>query len=447
MKTLNHIPTGKFRRTEKLLKTGVKLGGNYLKYYSTKLIKDERVAKDQLNEDNAEDIYNSLSELKGSALKVAQMLSMEKDLMPRAFVEKFSLSQFSVPPLSGALVRKTFRKYFGKNPEDIFDSFSTEAKNAASIGQVHQAQKDEKTFAVKIQYPGVRESISNDLKMVKPVAMRMFNIQKQGSEKYFKEVEHKLLEETDYTLELQRSREFAKVCSTLPHLKFPKYYPEYSCERIITMDWMSGQHLSEFTREEHSQETHNRLGQILWDFYMTQLHVLKKLHADPHPGNFLVSAQHELLVIDFGCIKILPQTFYEPYFELIAPRTLQDMAFFEQKLYELEFLSERDTADEKKFFTQLFHEMLELLTRPFHEDEFDFSDDVFFQQIAEMGQRYAKLSERDGMNTSRGSIHFIYVNRTLFGLYNLMHELRAQHIEINHFKSLPPYLALQKKSS
>ena len=147
MKTLDKIPTGKIERASNLLKAGAKVGVNYLKYYGNKITKDEDEAKKILHEDNASDIYDSLKELKGSALKVAQMLSMEKNIMPAQYVEKFSLSQFSVPPLSGALVRKTFRTYFGKNPEDIFEEFSPESVNAASIGQVHKAKNGGKEFA------------------------------------------------------------------------------------------------------------------------------------------------------------------------------------------------------------------------------------------------------------------------------------------------------------
>ena len=109
MKTIDNIPTGKIGRTSKLMQTGVKLGGNYLKYYSKKAFNSE-LTRDELDQDNAEDIYDSLKSLKGSALKVAQMLSMEKSLLPNAYVEKFSLAQFSVPPLSAPLVRKTFKK-------------------------------------------------------------------------------------------------------------------------------------------------------------------------------------------------------------------------------------------------------------------------------------------------------------------------------------------------
>lgn len=435
MKTLNKIPTGKIERTGSLLKAGAKIGVNYLKYYGNKLAKDETEARQILNEDNAADIYDSLKELKGSALKVAQMLSMEKNILPQAYVEKFSLSQFSVPPLSGALVKKTFRKYFGKNPEAMFDEFSPESVNAASIGQVHKAKKSGQDLAVKIQYPGVRESISSDLKMVKPIALKMFNIQKEGSESYFQEVENKLFEETDYNLELKRSQQISEACRHLPNLKFPNYYPELSCEKIITMDWMNGKHFSEFTQEDHSQDNLNKIGQTLWDFYMYQMHVLKQVHADPHPGNFLVSENNELLVIDFGCIKEIPTEFYTPYFELAKAETLKNPEMFRLKLYQLEILRHDDSAEEQEFFSQLFYELLELFTRPFNVEVFDFSDEGFFREIADLGQRYAKLNDMKGMNVNRGSKHFIYLNRTFFGLYNMMHDVRAKDIKINNYKN------------
>ena len=434
MKTIDSIPTSKIQRASKLIQTGAKVGVNYLKYYGDKITKTEAEAKENLNINNASDIYDGLKQMKGSALKVAQMLSMDKSILPRAYVEKFSLAQFSVPPLSPPLVNKTFKNYFGKQPNEIFDTFNATSINAASIGQVHQASKDGKNLAVKIQYPGVAESISSDLAMVKPIAIKMFNIKGKDSDKYFKEVEDKLIEETNYINEVKQSIEMAEACATIPNLIFPKYYPEWSSEKIITMDWMTGEHLSEFTAHNTDTEKSNILGQTLWDFYMFQMHNLRKVHADPHPGNFLISEKGELMVIDFGCVKEIPSDFYEPYFELAKVENLMNQAFFEQKLYELEILKPEDSSEEKVFFSKLFHEMLELFTRPFNQEFFDFSDESFFQEIADLGQRYAKLSDLKNMNTNRGSRHFIYLNRTFFGLYNMMHDLRAEGIEINHFQ-------------
>ncbi len=432
MKTIDKIPTSKLGRTTELVKTGVKIGGNYLKYYSKKAVNPD-ISKDQLNEDNAADIYDGLKSLKGSALKVAQMLSMEKSLLPKAYVERFSLAQFSVPPLSAPLVRKTFKNYFGKYPEDIFDTFASQSVNAASIGQVHKAEKDGKKLAVKIQYPGVADSISSDLAMVKPIAVRMFNLQGQDTDKYFKEIEGKLLEETDYIHEINQSIEITEACAKIPNLKFPKYYPEYSSDRIITMDWMSGEHLSEFTAKEFTQEEGNKIGQALWDFYMYQMHILKAVHADPHPGNFLIDDERNLIAIDFGCIKEVPLEFYTPYFELAKIEIINNPKLFKEKMFQLEILLEDDTPKETAFFSALFHEMLSLFTSPFHNEDFDFSDETFWNNITELSEKYSNDKELRKMNGSRGSRHFLYINRTFFGLYNLLHDLKAQ-IKINNYK-------------
>ncbi|WP_034061533.1 ABC1 kinase family protein [Lacinutrix jangbogonensis] len=436
MKTLKSIPISKIQRASKLVQTGAKVGVNYLKYYGDKMVNPEEEAKERLDESNATDIYDSLKDLKGSALKLAQMLSMEKNILPQAYVEKFSLSQFSVPPLSGPLVMKTFKKSFGKFPNEIFDIFNPEAINAASIGQVHKAEKEGKTLAVKIQYPGVADSILSDIAMIKPIAIKMFKIKGEHSEVYFKEVEGKLLEETDYLLEIEQSKEVVAACSHIPNLQFPRYYEAFSSKQIITMDWMDGIHLSEFAKTNTNIELANQLGQALWDFYLYQMHTLKKVHADPHPGNFLVSEEGQLIAIDFGCMKIIPEDFYVPYFELFSKDILDDPVLFHNQLLELEILRVLDTQEETLFFTTMFHEVLSFFTQPFREERFDFSDPVFFEKIGAIGERYFKSTRTQNMNANRGSRHFIYLNRMFFGLFNLMFDLQAKNISINNYKTL-----------
>ena len=432
MKTIDYIPTSKIERATKLFQTGAKVGVNYLKHYGEKMVNPD-LSRDKLNENNAEDIYDGLKSLKGSALKVAQMLSMDKSFLPQAYVEKFSLSQFSVPPLSAPLVLKTFKTNFGKTPYEIFDDFNANSVNAASIGQVHLAVKDNKKLAVKIQYPGVANSISSDLALVKPIAIRMFNLQGKDSDKYFKEVEDKLIEETNYILELKQSQEVAKACEKIENLEFPKYYPKYSSDKIITMDWMTGIHLSEFTKTNSDQLIANKIGQALWDFYMYQIHILKKVHADPHPGNFLVNQENQLVALDFGCMKEIPNEFYIPYFELINKEVIDNKKLFSEKLFELEILRVDDSKEEIEYFTQMFYDLLSLFTQPFQTKTFDFSDEIFFENIAQLGERFSKDTNLRKMNGNRGSKHFIYMNRTFFGLYNLMFDLKAK-IVVNEFQ-------------
>ncbi|MEH6408335.1 MAG: AarF/UbiB family protein, partial [Leeuwenhoekiella sp.] len=127
--------------------------------------------------------------------------------------------------------------------------------------------------------------------------------------------------------------------------------PELSSQRIITMDWMEGEHLSEFTAHNTNQKAADKIGQALWDFYMFQIHELKQVHADPHPGNFLVNKAHNLIAIDFGCIKHVPDDFYVPYFELAEPENINNPNIFLEKMFALEILREEDSPEEIKFFS------------------------------------------------------------------------------------------------
>jgi len=179
--------------------------------------------------------------------------------------------------------------------------------------------------------------------LVKPIAISMFNIRGKDSDKYFKEVEDKLIEETNYILEVKQSKAIVEACAHIPNLKFPNYYEAWSSERIITMDWIDGEHLSEFTAYNTNQEKSNKLGQALWDFYMYQIHVLKKVHADPHPGNFLITKNSDLTAIDFGCMKTIPNEFYVPYFELAKKENINNTQIFNDTLFELEILRADDT--------------------------------------------------------------------------------------------------------
>lgn len=425
MKEQSSIPTSKVARATQFVKTGVKIGGNYLKYNAKKFI-DPTINKDELHKDNAGDIYASLSEMKGSALKVTQMLSMDKGMLPRAYREKFAMSQYSAPPLSGPLVVKTFRKLLGKSPQEIFDTFDMNAANAASIGQVHKATKDGKELAVKVQYPGVAESIGSDLKMIRPIAIAMFGLNEKDVDRYMGEVREKLLEETDYNLELERSVEISQACSHIEGLFFPKYYPEYSSDKILTMDWLKGFHLNEFLQTNPSQEVRNRIGQLLWDFYDFQIHTLKQVHADPHPGNFLMRQDGTMGVIDFGCIKVIPDFFYDNYFALINFDTLEDNEKTVDIFKKLEFITPVDSPKEAVFFTELFKEMIYLLGKPFANDEFDFADDDYFENVYQYAEKLQNLEELKSSKVARGSQHGLYVNRTYFGLYSILNELRAK---------------------
>jgi predicted unusual protein kinase regulating ubiquinone biosynthesis (AarF/ABC1/UbiB family) len=434
VKYQDKIATSKVDRTLKFVGTGAKIGGNYIKHYVKKAF-DPSLDKEELHKENAEDIYNSLSQLKGSALKVAQMLSMDKAILPKAYSDKFTMAQYSAPPLSGPLVVKTFTKSFGKTPQQLFDSFEMDATNAASIGQVHIAYKNGKKLAVKIQYPGVSDSIKSDLRIVKPIALRMFNLTEQELAKYLVEVESKLLEETDYTLELRRSLETAQQCAHIENIHFPNYYPEYSADRIITMDWMEGKHLNEFLATNPSKEIRNKAGQALWRFYEFQNHTLRSIHADPHPGNFLFMPDGTVGVIDFGCIKVIPENFYYDYFGMIIPEVSNNDAALEAIMRRMDIIYDNDSDKLRKLYKDTFRTLIELLSQPHINNMFDFGDDDYINRIYAMAEELSNNKEIRAGGDGRGSQHALYVNRTMFGLYSMLNQLKANiHTQMGDWK-------------
>ncbi|MEO5979448.1 MAG: AarF/UbiB family protein [Chryseolinea sp.] len=425
MKEQDRIPVTKVQRASKFLSAGAKVGTNYLKHYGKKLINPD-LTTESLHQDNAKDIYDSLSELKGGALKVAQMLSMDKNLLPTAYQQKFAMAQYSAPPLSYPLVVKTFMKYFGKTPDKIFDTFTTKAVNAASMGQVHQATLGSKTLAVKIQYPGVGDSVKSDLAMVKPIALAMFKLNPIEYNEFIQEVESRMLEETDYQLELERSMDLSTRTKHLKNILFPTYYPEYSSAKILTMDWLDGKPLGEVVNKLPQEEA-NKLGQAMWDFYHFQMHALKAVHADPHPGNFIITKDYKLGIIDFGCVKEIPNDFYDLYFQMMDRRKILDDEALQMKLFsQLRFIYPEDTPKQQEFFRALFVKLIELLSRPFRDGEFDFADKSYFEEMFAYGEKLSTMKELRESKKARGVSDAVYINRTYFGLYTILHDMKAK---------------------
>ncbi|MEM0965146.1 MAG: AarF/ABC1/UbiB kinase family protein [Verrucomicrobiota bacterium] len=424
MKEQTSIPKGKVGRAAALIGTGAKIGGNYAKYHAKKLVtgKDDR---EGLHRANASDTYGTLSRLKGGPLKIAQMLSIDTALLPSEYATEFSKAHYQAPPLSYPLVKRTFVREFGKDPLDLFDEFSQAAVSGASIGQVHKARLDGKEFAVKVQYPGVAESLRNDLRLIRPFAMKIFDLSAREIDPYLQEVEARLVEETDYDLELNRALELIEKTRDEVPVRFPGYHRRLSGARVLTMDWVDGVPLDQFSRTCEDGGLRDRIGQALWDFYHFQIHELKAFHADPHPGNFLVHGD-DLWVLDFGCVKEIPADFHNAYFRLLEPGIAGRTDEMAAALLRLELILDSDSEKDREILLRMFGESVELLSRPFAQGTFDFSDPGYMEEIREFGERTGNDPDIKRLGSGRGSTHGLYVNRAYFGLYSLMGLLGAK---------------------
>jgi len=407
--------------------TGARVGLNYLKYYGQRAISpqtSEPALRVGLDEVNARAVYGTFSRLKGGPLKLAQMLSMDENLLPPAYAAQFAQSQYSAPPLSWPLVRRTLEREFGQSVEALYDHFSPEAAHGASIGQVHIARRAGKKLAVKVQYPGVAESMRSDLRVVKPVALQILGLREEDIAHYFTEVEARLLEETDYAMELRRAQEIADACADLPQVRFPNFYPDRCSARVLTMDWIEGLTLDRYAAGDAPQAERDHIGQALWDFYQHQIHVLHLFHADPHPGNFLVSEGH-LCVLDFGCTRAITPEFHAKQFAFLNPELLESNQRLETALRSMDVLLPGDGPAQQTKIMDLARTSVELLTRPFRAGRFDFADPSFIRAIYDLGEANRQDRELLSLRGARGRAESVYVNRAFFGLFSLLHRLRA----------------------
>ena len=421
-KDQDKIAVSKLDRASKLANTGAKVGSNYIKYYAKRLV--NKGSQEELDEANAKDVYKAFSELKGGPLKMAQMLSLGDQLLPKAYTEEFAQAQSSVTPLSYPLIRKTFKKEVGKNPDEVFENFSTSAVNAASIGQVHKGTIKGIEYAIKVQYPGVADSLQSDLNLVAPVAIKILGLKKSEIKPYLEEVESKLLEETNYEMELQNAKRIIDGCEGLEGIVFPKFKKKLSGKRVITMTWLNGLSLADWVKTNPSQKERNRIGQALWNFYQYQIHELRFVHADPHPGNFIITDEGSLGVIDFGCIKELPLDFYKSYIKLLEYSREMESLEFKETLIELGLYDPKASLKERELTLSTFPEMFGLVGRPLMSNTFDFGSDDYFKEIYTKGEALSKNSDMRRLS-AQGSKHFIYFNRTYFGLYQLLNQLKA----------------------
>ncbi len=418
----NRIPTSKVQRAGKFIKTGVKVGANYAGHYMKKMI-NQPVDEDALSRKNAEEIFNTLSQLKGSALKIAQMMSMDTGILPKAYAERFAAAQNSAMALSAPMVMNTFIKNFGKTPQQVFDKFNMQASFAASIGQVHEAYKDRERLAVKVQYPGVADSIKSDIALVKPILLRVAGVSQAAAAPYIEEIETRLIEETDYEQELANGIEMKDNAFHVPNVVVPTYFPELSNKRILTMGWLDGKSLNDFIAEEQNKEVRTKIGQTILDFVHYQIHEKKRFHADLHPGNFLVTKDNQLGVLDFGCMKSLPEDFYKQYFSLAKPEVRNDENKLREVLKNLDMLRLQDTPEQDRLFFEVTKASIDVIALPMLQDRFYFGDKRYAAQLMAHGESIFNDKSFRNDDALRGSKHGIYLHRTFLGLFTILQKL------------------------
>jgi predicted unusual protein kinase regulating ubiquinone biosynthesis (AarF/ABC1/UbiB family) len=293
--------------------------------------KNNEQSQQQHEEQIGELVFTILSQLRGTAIKLSQLLSMETEVLPETIRNKLKSACHEVPPINRALVRKQLVQELDGTPKQLFKEFDSEAFSAASIGQVHKALSfnDEK-LAVKVQYPGIGATIDSDLKMLEKLfwllAKTTNNMpKKQVITQVLAEIKNRLTEEINYEIEASNLNWFQQKMQ-LDDIVIPKVNHKLSSTRVLSMEMLTGQTIDKWLESQPNPQQRDELGQKLFDFFWYSALSLKKIHADPHPGNFLVLPDGKLGVLDFGCVRNLSNDFVES-FTAILPKVVDSYIF------------------------------------------------------------------------------------------------------------------------
>lgn len=377
-------------------------------------------------------LFQALNQLKGTALKLSQMLSMEAQFLPPALRQELSKAWHQVTPLNRALVHKLFSREFGHAPQELFAEFEMQAFAAASLGQVHAARlRDGREVALKLQYPGIANSISSDMQMLRTLlqtfAARSSHMpDSQIMDSIMDEMERKLAEELDYQQEAEQMRWFAANI-TLPGLVLPEVVAEHSTRSVLCMTRLHGKHLQEWLAQNPGQEERNAYGQLIFDWFIHASFELQRVHADPHPGNFLFLPDGRLGLLDFGCTRTLQPEFCRKItylYQTLINTVADPAAHAEQQLaayVELGLLGPdlslqcfRDEVQPALAAVQRWQ------TEAFVQDEFDFSQKSPHPQA---DTRNAPLLSRV---LHRIDNDLLYFDRNLMGVMHLLQQLQAR---------------------
>lgn len=274
----------------------------------------------------AAELTKILGGLKGPLMKVAQMLATIPDLLPDEYATELAQLQAQAPAMGWPFVKRRMKTELGPGWMTKFDTFEREAAAAASLGQVHKAQTaDGQALAVKLQYPDMASAIEADLKQLKLIFSlyrRMDNT--IDTSEIREEIGARLREELDYELEANHMALYRAMLSEFDEIDVPESVEDLSTGRLLTMTWLEGKGILEF--REDPLENRNRIARAMFQAWWSPFCRFGAIHGDPHLGNYTISRELRLNLLDFGCIRTFRPGFVEGVINLYRALRTDDEA-------------------------------------------------------------------------------------------------------------------------
>ena len=295
--------------------------------------------RDDLALRTAQDVADTLGTMKGVLMKIGQLASYVDDGIAPPARRILGRLQDSVPPMSPELAAGVIEAELGATPERIFKEWDPLPIAAASIGQVHRAiTADGQAVAVKVQYPGIAETIAADLGNVALIrSLLKMAVPSQDVTALIEELRERISEELDYVREAENQRRFAAHFDGHPTARVPKIIDELSTARVLTSELAAGARFGEMLH--WSQEEKDLAAETIYRFTFRSLYELRAFNGDPHPGNYLFEPGGQVTFLDFGLVKHFTPGELDPLMQMIESLCLrEDPEGFRRAMEEADFL-------------------------------------------------------------------------------------------------------------
>jgi aarF domain-containing kinase len=420
---MKKIPATSFMRLWCLGNSQARIAVYYLDYVIRKNFlhgDDKQKALNKTKLKAALQLLGTMGYLRGAIMKVGQLFANLPQIIGPELVEIFESLQFEAPPMHYSMIREVFLDELGKEPEEVFDHFEKRAFAAASLGQVHKARLHDGTeVAVKIQYPDIARTITSDFKTL---GMLLQTMRLKKDFQYLKahvlDAREVFLREVDYLSEASYMEKNRQIF-TDTDIVVPRYFPDLTTKKVLTMELLPGQHLQSFLAQNPSQDKRNHFGELISRSLVHSFFRFRTIYADLHPGNFLFMEDGRLGFIDFGCFQQFSQERW--LFEQESEKAMfcNDRDMILQFLAKISF---HDTTDElDPDWVEMMLRQIQWVVRPIMTDgPFDFADKDY---VAEGVCLFKEL-----IKNSNGRLDCFYnwTNRAILGHRSLMYRLQCK---------------------
>ncbi|MEM9015289.1 MAG: AarF/ABC1/UbiB kinase family protein [Pseudomonadota bacterium] len=419
------VPSQRLARIARFGALGAGIAGNVVAEGAQRLARGERPSLQDLvlSPANARKAADQLSRLRGAAMKLGQLLSMDGgDFIPPEFAEPLERLRASAHEMPGRQLKAVLTENWGPRWITRFKSFDVKPIAAASIGQVHRATtRDGRTLALKIQYPGVRESIDSDIDNLAGIIGMSGAIPKDVDLKpLFAELKKQLKEEADYEREAARLKSFAEILNGSDDFITPDVHDDFTTKNILAMSYLGGAPIESLS--DAPQEVRNQAVTRLIDLTLRELLHYRLMQTDPNFANFFVDEQTgKIILLDFGAARDIEPALSDGYRALLTAAINGDTDEALNIAKDLGFVGDTLATDHET----LMREVFDLAGAPLRQDgPFDFGG-------TDLG---VKLRDKAFALRQAGFAHpppppAVFIHRKFGGLYLLATRLNA-HVEI-----------------